>query len=63
MKVFHAGTSRTDGAIVTSGGRVLGVTGMGKTTADARNGAYRAVGGISFDGMYFRNDIAASSSA
>jgi len=60
IKVFHAGTSEKDGTIVTSGGRVLGATGFGKTIAEARNKAYRAAYGISFDGMYFRKDIAGS---
>ena len=60
IKVFHAGTSEKDGTIVTSGGRVLGATGFGKTIAEARNKAYRAAYGISFDGMYFRQDIAGS---
>ena len=58
MKVFHAGTCDKDGKVVTSGGRVLGATGFGKTIVEARNNSYRAVGMISFDGMYYRKDIA-----
>jgi phosphoribosylamine--glycine ligase len=56
--VFHAGTKRQDGEIVTSGGRVLGVTAMGKTIADAKARAYKAVDKIEFDGAYCRRDIA-----
>ncbi len=56
--VFHAGTAKTNGAIVTAGGRVLGVTGRGKTLADARVQAYRAVETISFEGHHYRKDIA-----
>ena len=55
--VFHAGTAWNGGAIVTSGGRVLGVTGLGPTPDAARNAAYEAVDTISFDGMHFRRDI------
>jgi phosphoribosylamine--glycine ligase len=57
--VFHAGTRRRDGAVVTAGGRVLAVTGMGETLADARATAYRAATAISWDGEYHRTDIAA----
>lgn len=56
--VFHAGTARKDGEIVTAGGRVLGVLGRGPTLADARRDAYRIVRSISFDGCHFRTDIA-----
>ena len=59
LVVFHAGTSRKDKQIVTSGGRVLGVTGIGTDIVDARSQAYNGVQNISFDGMIFRNDIAA----
>ncbi len=57
--IFHAGTKQTDEGIVTSGGRVLGVTALGppdnpETTIDK---AYRAVGRITFDGAYYRSDI------
>ncbi|MGE5308226.1 MAG: phosphoribosylamine--glycine ligase [Deltaproteobacteria bacterium] len=58
--VFHAGTQRKpDGAIVTSGGRVLGVTGRGATVRDAIATAYGAVRRIDFEGMHFRTDIGA----
>jgi phosphoribosylamine--glycine ligase len=56
--VFHAGTKEQDGDIVTSGGRVLGVTALGKTIAEAKTAAYEAVDRIRFDGAYCRRDIA-----
>lgn len=56
--VFHAGTKAVDGKIVTSGGRVLGVTAMGGDIREAVDNAYRAVGKISWDGMQYRKDIA-----
>jgi phosphoribosylamine---glycine ligase len=55
--VFHAGTSRKKGRVVTSGGRVLGVTALGDSVQDAINTAYRAVSKISWDGVYSRTDI------
>jgi len=55
--VFHAGTRRVAGQVVTNGGRVLGVTGRGKTLQEARDRAYQALKGISFEGMRFRSDI------
>jgi phosphoribosylamine--glycine ligase len=58
-KVFHAGTARAGDSIVTSGGRVLGVTALGKDLKTARAAAYAAVGKIHFDGAQFRRDIAA----
>jgi phosphoribosylamine---glycine ligase len=57
--VFHAGTAERDGRVVTSGGRVLAVTGWGPSLADARARAYDAASAISFDGMVRREDIAA----
>ncbi len=57
--VFHAGTKKIGGKILTSGGRVLGVTGLGATTEDAINKAYDAVGKINFEGMHYRKDIGA----
>ncbi|MHC4722168.1 MAG: phosphoribosylglycinamide synthetase C domain-containing protein, partial [Planctomycetota bacterium] len=56
--VFHAGTAEKDGDIVTAGGRVLGVTALGDTIADAKERAYQAAGAIDFDGAYYRRDIA-----
>jgi phosphoribosylamine--glycine ligase len=58
-KVFHAGTASKEGKIVTSGGRVLGVTAWGKDLAAARNAAYAAVKRIHFEGAQFRSDIGA----
>ena len=59
VEVTHAGTARRDGEIVTAGGRVLNVTGLGPTAADARRRAYDAAELISFDGKQMRTDIAA----
>ncbi|KPJ65737.1 MAG: phosphoribosylamine--glycine ligase [Coxiella sp. DG_40] len=56
--VFHAGTAAKNGDIVTNGGRVLGVTALGQTVADAKARAYMAVDKIKFDGAYCRRDIA-----
>ena len=56
--VFHAGTSVKDGKLVTAGGRVLGVTAIGGTIADAKKQAYEAVGKINFEGAHYRRDIA-----
>ncbi|MCC8044572.1 MAG: phosphoribosylamine--glycine ligase [Clostridiales bacterium] len=55
--VFHAGTAKKDGRIVTNGGRVLGVTAKGTDLKDARANAYKAVEWISFENKYFRHDI------
>jgi len=60
VHVFHAGTKRLDdGRIVTNGGRVLGVTGLGETIADAIERTYRAVQTIHFEGAHYRSDIGA----
>jgi phosphoribosylamine---glycine ligase len=56
--VFHAGTSFQNGNLVTSGGRVLGVTALGADMGEAREMAYRAAGEIHFEGKHFRKDIA-----
>ncbi len=58
VHVFHAGTAFRDGQVVTSGGRVLGVTAIGDDIATARQRAYEAAGRIHFDGMHYRRDIA-----
>ena len=55
--VFHAGTARRDHDIVTNGGRVLGVTGLGATVRDAVGEAYRAVEQIHWEGVHYRRDI------
>jgi phosphoribosylamine--glycine ligase len=59
VSVFHAGTKDTPEGIVTSGGRVLGVTGTGENLEKAREAVYAAVGQISFEGAQYRTDIAA----
>jgi phosphoribosylamine--glycine ligase len=59
VKVFHAGTARSDNQIVTNGGRVLVVTAWGPGLQNARATAYEAVERIRFDGAHFRRDIAA----
>lgn len=56
--VFHAGTAQRDKDIITAGGRVLGVLGLGSTLSDAQREAYRVVNTISFEGCHFRTDIA-----
>ena len=58
VAVFHAGTDRRDGKIVTAGGRVLAVSALGADLTAARERAYEAVGKIRFEGMQYRNDIA-----
>jgi phosphoribosylamine---glycine ligase len=58
--VFHAGTALHDGHLVTNGGRILNVVGLGETVAAARTAAYDAVSRIDFAGMQFRTDIAAN---
>jgi len=56
--VFHAGTAVRDGQLVTSGGRILNVTGLGDTLEQARTRAYEACELVSFEGARFRRDIA-----
>lgn len=57
--VFHAGTKKDGQRILTSGGRVLGVTALGNSIQDAINTAYKAVDKIKFEGMHYRRDIGA----
>jgi phosphoribosylamine--glycine ligase len=59
VMVYHAGTAMRDGSVVTAGGRVLNVTALAPTLAEARERAYEAVSRISFEGMFFRTDIGA----
>ena len=54
--VFHAGTKMVDN-LVTNGGRVLGITALGKDIKEAQNKAYKAIKSISFEKMHFRRDI------
>lgn len=55
--IFHAGTAIKEGKIVTNGGRVLGVTALGDSIAEAIDLAYKVVGKISWEGAYYRRDI------
>jgi phosphoribosylamine--glycine ligase len=55
--VFHAGTRKQGDKIITSGGRVLGVTGLGGTIKEAIDRTYQAVAKINFEGMQYRKDI------
>jgi phosphoribosylamine--glycine ligase len=57
VAVFHAGTKLENNKVVTSGGRVLGVTGRGSTIKEAIDKSYQAVGKINFEGMHYRRDI------
>lgn len=57
--LFHAATERSNGELVTAGGRVLAVSALGKDFQEARRKAYLAVDKITFEGMQFRRDIAA----
>jgi phosphoribosylamine--glycine ligase len=59
VTVFHAATRERDGEFVTAGGRVLTVTAVGETFAQARDRAYAAAEMIRFEGMHYRTDIAA----
>jgi phosphoribosylamine--glycine ligase len=60
LLVFHAGTTTRDGEIITSGGRVLNIVGLGTSLAEARAKAYNVLQRIHFDGMIYRRDIGAS---
>jgi phosphoribosylamine--glycine ligase len=58
LQIFHAGTRQLSGEIVTAGGRVLAVTALGSTIAEARSRAYGAVALIQFENCHYRRDIA-----
>jgi len=58
VEITHAGTAQSDGEIITAGGRVLNVTGLGPTPEAARSAAYAAIDEISFQGAQVRRDIA-----
>jgi phosphoribosylamine---glycine ligase len=60
VQIFHAGTKRVNGEIVTAGGRVLAVTALGSNITEARTRAYEAAGRIKFVGCHYRRDIALS---
>jgi phosphoribosylamine---glycine ligase len=57
VEIFHSGTSRVGGQLVTSGGRVLGVTATAESLSDALSRAYQAMADIQFEGIYYRRDI------
>lgn len=57
VEIFHSGTSRIGGQLVTSGGRVLGVTAAAESLHDAITRAYQAMAEIQFEGIYYRRDI------
>ncbi len=58
VRVYHSGTSvDQDGDLVTSGGRVLGITALGKSKEEALERAYAAVSRVAFDGAHYRRDI------
>jgi phosphoribosylamine--glycine ligase len=59
VKVFHAGTTRRDGAFFTAGGRVLGVTSRAADLKTALDRVYTAAAKIGFEGAHYRTDIAA----
>jgi phosphoribosylamine--glycine ligase len=59
VMVFHSGTALREGKVVTDGGRVLGVTGIGPSVAAAIDNAYTGVREISFEGAHYRKDIGA----
>jgi phosphoribosylamine--glycine ligase len=63
VQIFHAGTKRVNGQIVTAGGRVLAVTALGSTIEAARGHAYEAIAQIHFEGCHHRRDIALSAGA
>jgi phosphoribosylamine---glycine ligase len=63
VQVFHAGTKKVGGEIVTAGGRVLAVTALGPTITSARERAYEAVSRIHFEGCHYRRDIALSATS
>jgi phosphoribosylamine--glycine ligase len=56
--VFHAGTALKDNRVITAGGRVLNVVGLGASVAEARERAYAAIAQLSFPKMHYRSDIA-----
>jgi phosphoribosylamine--glycine ligase len=61
-QVFHAGTSESSGALLSTGGRVLTVTGTGADLTEARDRAYRAISQIELEGSFYRSDIALNAS-
>jgi phosphoribosylamine--glycine ligase len=60
--IYHAGTTSSDGHLLSSGGRVLTVTGIGSDLSQARNQAYDAISQINLDKSFYRSDIALTAS-
>ncbi len=60
--IYHAGTASSEGRLLSSGGRVLTVTGVGKTLSDARNQAYQTISNVTLDKSFYRSDIALKAS-
>jgi phosphoribosylamine--glycine ligase len=58
VTVVSAGVATAEGSLVTAGGRVLGITGLGDSLSEARKLAYEAVACVRWEGMHHRNDIA-----
>ena len=61
-QIFHAGTTKNGGALLSTGGRVLTVTGLGADLTEARDRAYRAISQIELEGSFYRSDIALNAS-
>jgi len=61
-QIFHAGTSKSGETLLSAGGRVLTVTGVGSDLTEARNHAYRAISQIELEGSFYRSDIALNAS-
>ncbi len=59
-KIFHAGTTKVNGRLVSNGGRVLNVSAIGETLEEARQAAYQVCDQIEFQGSHYRRDIAAT---
>lgn len=59
VQLFHAGTNSSNGIVTTNGGRVLGITGLGKNLSEASKNAYKAIECVSFNDMDYRKDIGA----
>jgi phosphoribosylamine---glycine ligase len=61
-QIFHAGTSQSGGSLISTGGRVITVTGIGEDLTQARDRAYRAISQIELSGSFYRSDIALNAS-
>ena len=61
-QIFHAGTAQSGGSLISTGGRVVTVTGIGEDLTQARDRAYRAISQIELSGSFYRSDIALNAS-